>query len=531
MGDSLVAMKLVLLLAALSACAWAAPHKFMETDVLVPETVAVQLPDTIATLKEQFNTLQVQLKAGAEVTPGIKATIDKMVTMVNSRIEPAIKEAHHADQTQLNTKMAAIQSRNDAFTEADKLLQQDADNVRALIDDEQAKSKVWENQAAKFTGAQDEYLSQYTTQTTSCCNRDNAAVLDVEYVPAYASCDYKNQDTSGGCADRARKAVSDVVTSPFTDGLKLYRSLRKKCKELTISMNNAEADTTKKFGQCGTDRTAAQDAAKLASAQQARMQAAWDSQTAQYAKDYAKLMKAYTDKEAVVKSDEADRVQEWGAVKTITCMLVNYKKGGGFNEEAEQSCKDSINTAGVVDIGYPAVVAEKQPHLKPFEDQADDSAYATLCDARAAAPAFTCTVGEPRPIPQCTNDQPQPPATTHHEGPYDEEKEAASWALDAAIRHNNNLAGSVKKTTNKKTECTTTGLWPISKSCTWCNQGNWNYNVATQQACQDKAVASNAKHYTYKSKLKQCRIDANSKGCKAHGSGYSDCAGNVHTCG
>merc|ERR1712216_809914 len=89
--------------------------------------------------------------------------------------------------------------------------------------------------------------------------------------------------------------------------------------------------------------------------------------------------------------------------------------------------------------------------------------------------------------------------------------------------------GQFKKDECKKHEAASTGLWPISKSCTWCNQGNWNYNVATQQACQDKAVASKAKHYTYKSKLKQCRIDANSQGCKSHGKGYSDCAGNVHT--
>jgi len=82
---------------------------------------------------------------------------------------------------------------------------------------------------------------------------------------------------------------------------------------------------------------------------------------------------------------------------------------------------------------------------------------------------------------------------------------------------------------NCGTSAKKTGLWPISKSCTWCNQGNWEYNVATQQACQDKAVASKAKHYTYKSKLKQCRFDKNSQGCKSHGKGYSDCAGNVHT--
>merc|ERR1712139_384715 len=102
--------------------------------------------------------------------------------------------------------------------------------------------------------------------------------------------------------------------------------------------------------------------------------------------------------------------------------------------------------------------------------------------------------------------------------------EAVHAAAVEAIGH-----GQFKKDECKKHEAAHTGLWPISKKCTWCNQGNWNYNVATQQACQDKAVAGKAKHYTYKSKLKQCRIDANSQGCKSHGKGYSDCAGNVHT--
>merc|ERR1711906_49026 len=71
--------------------------------------------------------------------------------------------------------------------------------------------------------------------------------------------------------------------------------------------------------------------------------------------------------------------------------------------------------------------------------------------------------------------------------------------------------------------------WPISACCTWCNQGSWQ-KAKNQAACQARASANGATHYTWKPASKNCRIDKNSKGCKAHGSGYGKrCDGNVHT--
>merc|ERR1712167_145893 len=80
-----------------------------------------------------------------------------------------------------------------------------------------------------------------------------------------------------------------------------------------------------------------------------------------------------------------------------------------------------------------------------------------------------------------------------------------------AVKYIGHPQHEVKTCRNGQAKPPAKGLWPISKKCTWCNQGSWNYNVATQQACQDKAVAGKAKHYTYKAKLKQCRIDKNSQ--------------------
>merc|ERR1711934_795735 len=123
---------------------------------------------------------------------------------------------------ELNSMMGAIETLNNEWNEKEALLQKQGDAVRDLIDDEQAKSAAWEAAANTFTAAENTFLQAYDNQTTQCCARDNAAVLDVEYVPAYASCDYKNQKTSGNCYNVTRAAVMDRVTKPFTDGLALY---------------------------------------------------------------------------------------------------------------------------------------------------------------------------------------------------------------------------------------------------------------------------------------------------------------------
>ena len=73
-------------------------------------------------------------------------------------------------------------------------------------------------------------------------------------------------------------------------------------------------------------------------------------------------------------------------------------------------------------------------------------------------------------------------------------------------------------------------LWPITKSCTWCNEGTWSHGVATQAACQAMAIKASSNHYTYKPGAKQCEINPHdTNGCSSYSSGYgSSCNGNVH---
>merc|ERR1719174_2758795 len=447
-------MKYFALLAALSACAFAAPATFMESDALVPELNMVELPDHMDALRAEFEELRTAAKSGSMKTAGITATVDKMIKMVKNKIEPMILSAHETDQTTLNDMMAAIGTHNAAFVTQEKNLQEDANNVRKLIDDEQAKSKTWENQASTFTTSQNTFLGEFKTQTASCCRRDQAAVMSVEYVPAYAECDYKIQSTSGGCADRAKNDVNDVVSSPFTEGLTRYRNARKECNDDTTALNSAESDTANQFSKCGSDKAAAVAASNLAAKEQKRMQGEWDAAVKKYKGTYDKLYSAYKTTENRVRKDDKDRTEEWGAMQEIKCMLNEYKKSHVFDDSTHADCAKSVVKADVVDIGYPTHIKRIEPKLEPFEAQADDSAYENTCNKRTPSPAFACTVAGAKPLPTCnTHKQPPAPAHKHHKGPWSGEVEAKCWQLKAGQRSPSAGGAATTGCEKKKSRC------------------------------------------------------------------------------
>merc|ERR1712072_112803 len=432
MGESTnTMMKSIVLLLSVSACAFGAPSRFMERDSLVPEVAMVQTQDQMDALKAEFE--QVKSLAASGKTAGIGATIDKMINMIEGEdgLETMIKDAHATDQTTLNTDMAAIGTHNSAFVTEEAALQQDGNNVRKLIDDGQAKSQTWEAQAGAFTSSQSVFLGAFTKQTNACCKRDQAAVMSVEYVPSYAECDYKIQSTSGGCAERAKNDVNDVVSSPFTEGLTRYRNARKECNDDTTALNSAESDTANQFSKCGSDKAAAVAASNLATQEQTRMQGEWDAATKKYKGTYDKLYSAYTKTEERVQKDDKDRTEEWGAMQEIKCMLNEYKKSHVFDDSTHATCAKSVVKAGVVDIGYPTHIERIEPKLEPFEAQADDSAYQNTCNKRTPSPAFSCAMLGRKKIPTCTHKQPAAPVHKHYEGPWNGEVQAKCWKLSS----------------------------------------------------------------------------------------------------
>merc|ERR1712167_293662 len=136
--------KLIVVAAALSAVAFSAPHSYQAEDVTLVQAKAYE--GAVNNLKKQFAELQVSLKSTtyAKVTPGVKDTIDKMTALIESDIEPAINDAHRADQSLLDTEMEKIQNYRDAVfaqqeilyakaAEADQCIQKTKDSVHGYV--------------------------------------------------------------------------------------------------------------------------------------------------------------------------------------------------------------------------------------------------------------------------------------------------------------------------------------------------------------------------------------------------------------
>merc|ERR1711959_728697 len=318
MGRQPETMKLCVLAFALCAVvALAAPRaNFLENEVVPEELVQVGAASNVATLKHQFHELQMQLQDGAEVTPQVKKTIDKMIGMVTDEIEPAITEAHADDQETLNDKMAAIAQLNAGLNRDVEILKDEANTVRNLIDDEQAAAAKWDSAASLFTATQNAYLKTYDDQTDTCCQKQNSAVLDVEYVPASVTCDY-TVPAGATCSKRARAAVAAIVTTPFTDGLALYRQLLGKCSQLAKDLDAADKDTDAKIDDCQAKKRTEKAASELASTEQARVQKQWDETITFYNGNYTAKNADYQKHKGIVQTQETDRKSEWEATQQI----------------------------------------------------------------------------------------------------------------------------------------------------------------------------------------------------------------------
>eukprot|EP00657_Telonema_sp_P-1_P005231 TRINITY_DN22468_c0_g1_i1.p1 TRINITY_DN22468_c0_g1~~TRINITY_DN22468_c0_g1_i1.p1 ORF type:complete len:400 (+),score=137.33 TRINITY_DN22468_c0_g1_i1:162-1361(+) len=395
-------MKLPIVLALLSlTMAFGAPRStFEETDAIVPEDILVQSSSPMGALQSEFDELRTTVEAGK--TKGVKATIDKLVAMVAKKIVPAIKEAHAADQRTLNTMMKSIAGRNNAMVEADKVLQTRANQVRTLIRKANSASKQWGGSASTFTLEENHYIKTQGQKVSTCCDRDHAGVLDLMSTPPAVVCDYKHQDTSAGCADRALAAVAAIVDKPFDKGLKLYRSLRSKCSALNKEMKRSDKRTDSARNTCQRNKVDALAASTLASSQRVGVQSEWDKTVKDYNRDFTSMLLKYTAREAQVKTDAKDRLDEYSASQVIMCILKSYKDGGKMDEATEKKCRAKVKKSGVVDMKYPRHIKRLKPSLAPFHKQVDRSSYQNTCTTRKIPDAFTCPSKAPKPVATCS---------------------------------------------------------------------------------------------------------------------------------
>jgi len=399
--------KLVVLAALLSAVAFAAPREGTEAEAFTASpTAGVHMSPKVVELKKQFNALQVQLKSGDKITPGVAIGVGKLIAMITEDIEPTIFEAHVADQEEIDALMDAVQKHND-FTEsytAELLLE--AADLRQKMNEHNVYARKWEAQTVEYNRVIPIYEASYYNRSVVCCRREQVAVVDLEFTAASHQCDF-TADDAAGCADRADASVTKYTQEPFRAGQARYNHWHTGCNNEKAREARDLATYRAEDAEC--DRLQANVTARRAyiDSTHTRFMANWHRVTTSYFPIYKSLRHNYTKREVVMWEREETRKMEWNATQLIKCLLTGYQAGGSFDEEGRQGCESEITDYHLY-LKYPkwVCVLDYKPVLPPWPELVDVTPWADECQNVANpdnSPFDNCDIPADELRPECSN--------------------------------------------------------------------------------------------------------------------------------
>jgi len=407
--------KLVVLAAVLSAVALAAPrNEFVSDDFFAPEEALIQsaakTSSAVAMLKQQFHALEVQLKSDAKITPAVAKVINEMIKMVTDEIEPSIKMAHNADQSEINAKHrvmvdfnAAQKTVRDGLYETGRQIQKDslAHNNVAL---------EWDHAAKAYLASITYYQATCKSKTDTCCDKQQAAIPAIQYTPAFAKCDYTAANAAG-CTKRAQKAAAAAVSEGFGAGLARYTALKGGCSSEAVRLTKAFKDMSAKNDHCDDKEADARARKKLLKTQKKQFRQDWRSSKKTYFTGIKKAEKSYKKARKKIKQHGADRRSEWRSTQEIKCLLQNYQAGGTFDEASMNTCKAKIRTEHLV-VKYPEIPDRLVWTRPKFTKLVDWSSYSEDChktwDKTCEEADKHCTLIKTPPTPVCKPGTPAP---------------------------------------------------------------------------------------------------------------------------
>jgi hypothetical protein len=393
--------KLVVFAAILSAVAFAAPVHETDATSLV-QTEAQITAAKVTTLKKEFAEVQAQLKAG--VTPGVADAIARLVSMIDDEIKPAIEEAHAEDQRELEADEKTLIDLNSAFVAQRDALLADAADIRAKEDAFNVDVGEWKKGTEDYTLASEVYVSTYQNMSDTCCQKDNAGVLDVVYTPAYYACDFTNDATSGNCISDSDASITAKTQDHFAAGKAKYDDLFTRCNNLKDDFELASQNLEDTNRVCNGHKNDALNLEEEIEQDRATFDPLWADAIAFYNGNWTADLATFDATTARVKHDEKDRHEEWLATQEIRCMLTSYQRSGTFDEAELKACNKARSMYHIT-IDYPEAPPKEHTDLPAWVVHDSYSAFETVCNPENAPVLvpFHCEVASPKPFPECSN--------------------------------------------------------------------------------------------------------------------------------
>mmetsp|Transcript_54109 Transcript_54109/g.118601 ORF Transcript_54109/g.118601 Transcript_54109/m.118601 type:complete len:399 (-) Transcript_54109:65-1261(-) len=328
-------------------------------------------------LQTQLAMVEHTVKAAGKVTPGVYETVKKMKNMVEQVIEPAIVDAHNADQELIYVTFKEIVAEDTQYrsfvdtviAEGWKILNSTKSKWTTCgVDVEVLKSR--------FSECLDHRDSLVQHNNTVCCQEYAMCPHDgdcevVKLDQAHVGCDYKSRHPEE-CVAHAQKLISSLK-GYFQEQDERFEALHEQCTKFNAAVKAKVAECA--YLQEAVNAKVAevlQITEEINGGGQKMMndskQRCIDYKIGRKTKEAQYLSVAgpceqgdYASGNGCVMNREADRRNEWESTQLIKCMLEHYCQGGKFDEELLEKCKKEIHSCHLV-IDYPRV-----PELIPCE--------------------------------------------------------------------------------------------------------------------------------------------------------------------
>jgi len=341
---------------------------------LTVESGAHGTSSPVESLRAEVEMVQKQIQHAGKVTPKVYETVQKLLTMVTSIIEPAIEESHASDQMLVLTVFREIIDCDAQYT---KFLNGALKQQQLAVEGGRGKVVITTGEVdtakEKYAKCLDDRDLLVRENNTRCCAEyqmcPNGGYGDCEIVKlsqGYVGCNYRER-TGAECYAHAEKLIAPLE-SYFAEQDKKYEMARHLCAQF-------KASTEAKIKDCAALQEAVNAQAHMVNEISEQVNHGGielvegaKGECQQYKVCRNKAITSYLEivgpceKDAYgaggdcVKNREEDRHSEWEATQEIKCMLDHYCQGGKFEEDLLEQCKQSITTFHLA-ISYPTLPA------------------------------------------------------------------------------------------------------------------------------------------------------------------------------
>jgi hypothetical protein len=321
-------------------------------------------------LQAQLAMVEHSVKSAGKVTPGVYQTVQKMKTMVEQVIEPAIVDAHNADQELVYVTHKEILAEDERYR---SYVDSEIEEGWKILNATQTKftgcSHDVENLKARFGQCLDDRDVLVQRNNSVCCQEFAMCPHDgdcevVKLDQAHVGCDYKSRRPEE-CVAHAEKLI-ESLEGYFQEQDGRFEALKLQCSKFTAAVKA-------KVAECAYLQEAVN--AKVSEVKQIQEEINGGGEkmmndSKQRCIDYKMGRKAketqyititgpceagdYASGNGCVMNREVDRRNEWESTQLIKCMLQHYCEGGHFDEELLDKCKKQIHSCDLI-IDYPKV--------------------------------------------------------------------------------------------------------------------------------------------------------------------------------